>query len=78
MRGARLVEVEVRDERSRLDLVREQVVEHQHVGLLHDLRAVHPLGAEQQVGGDRPPRGDVADEQRFEVEEARELLVDAR
>ena len=77
VRGARLVVVEVRGQRSRRDLVGHEVVEHQHVGLLHDLRAPHPVATEQQVGRDRAARRDVADEQRFEVEEARELLVDA-
>ena len=33
--------------------------------------------AEQQLGGDRPPRGDLRDHERLELEEAGELLVDA-
>ena len=37
----------------------------------------HPLGAEQQVGGDGPLRRDLGDQERLEVVEAGELLVDA-
>ncbi len=59
------------------DLVGKDVVQHQHVGLLHDLRVLHPLPPEQEVGGDRPAGRDVGDAQRFEIEEAGELLVEA-
>ena len=53
------------------------MVEHQDVGLLHDLRAMHSIGAQEQIGGDRSPGCDVPDEERLELEEPRELLVDA-
>ena len=75
VRRARLVEVEVRAQRARRDLVGDEVVEHQHVGLLDDLRARDALASEQQVGGDRPARRDLGDHERLELEEARELLV---
>ena len=35
------------------------------------------VGAEQEVGGDRPPRSELCDDERLELEEAGELLVDA-
>ena len=62
VRSARLVVVEVRGQGSGLDLVREQMVQHQHIGLFDDLGPAHALGAEEQVGGDRSLRCDVADE----------------
>jgi hypothetical protein len=46
VRGSRLVEVEVRDERPRRHLVRQKVMEHQHVCLLEHLRRLRPTGAE--------------------------------
>ena len=66
VRRAGLVEVEVRQQGARRDLVRDEVVEHEHVGLLQHLRRRGALAAEQQLGGDRAPRGDVGDDERLE------------
>ncbi len=52
------------------------MVQHQDVGLLDDLRAGHPLGAQHDVSRHRR-WGDVGDEQRLEAEVAGELLVEA-
>ena len=49
VRGARLVEVEVRLERARRDLVGDEVVEHQHVRLLQTCAPWTRSVAEQQV-----------------------------
>ena len=78
MRGARLVEAEVRFEAAGLDLVGNEVMEHQDVGLLDHLCAADAFGSQQQVGGDRPARRDLCDDQRLELQEPGELLVDAR
>ena len=76
MGGPRLVEGEARAERPGDHLVGHEVVEHEHVGLLDELGAGHPLGAEQHVDGDRG-RGDLGHEERLQVEVAGELLVEA-
>jgi len=38
-------------------------VQHQHVGLLDDLRVADSIVSEQHVRGDRPPRRDLGDQQ---------------
>ena len=76
MGGSGLVEAEVRLQCARDHLVRHEVMEHQDVRLLDDLRSLYPFGPEQQVGGDRPARRDVLDDQCFEACEPGELLVD--
>ena len=77
VRGAGFVEVEVGLERAGRDLVGDQVVEHQHVGLLDDLGGADALVPEQHVGGDRPLRRELGDQQRLEAVKSGELLVDA-
>jgi hypothetical protein len=44
VRGARLVEGQVGRSEPATTLLRDEVVEHQHIGLLYDLRLMHPLG----------------------------------
>ena len=51
-------------------------MEHQHVGLLDDLRGVRARGAEEEVGGDRPLGCELGDHERLERVEAGELLVE--
>ena len=53
-------------------------MEHQDVGLLEDLRALDALRSEQEVGGDRPAGRELGDDERLELAEPGELLVDAR
>jgi len=53
-------------------------MEHQHICLLDHLCVAGSLGSEEQVGGNRTSRGRLGDDQRFELMEAGELLVDAR
>ena len=65
MRGSRLVEIEIRVERARYHLLREQMVEHEHVGLLQHLCDGRALGAEQEVGGDRPSWSYLFDDERL-------------
>ncbi len=65
--GPRLVEVEVRQERTGRDLVRKQVVKHQDVRLLQHLGARGPFGTEEQVGGDRSPGSDLLDYEGLEI-----------
>ena len=77
VRGARLVVVQVGDERARGDLVGKEVVQHQDVGLLDHLRPGDAVGAEQQRRCDGSPVGELRDDQRLQVEEPGELLVDA-
>ena len=78
MRGSWPVEAEVGLEASGLHLVWNEVMEHQYVGLFDHLSPRHPLGSEQNVGGDGDARCHLFDDQRLEPREARELLVDPR
>ena len=65
VRGARLVEARFGVERARRDLLGHEVVEHQHVRLLHDLGALrHARGRAEgrlrSAGGARRPRSPAA------------------
>ena len=77
VRGARLVELEVRHERAGCDLVGHEVVQHQHVRLLHHLGRPQALTAR---GANRPTTGrrgaSSVDHERLEPEKACELLVE--
>ena len=57
------------------DLVGYEVMEHQDIGLLDQLRPAHPLGTEQDIGGDRG-LGHLLDQQRLQRPVAGELLVE--
>ena len=58
---ARLVELEVGNQRTWSDLVRQQVVKHQDVGLLQHLSRRDALGPEEKVGGDRSAGRDLGE-----------------
>ena len=75
VRGARLVEVEVGDERVRGHLVGDEVVQQEDIGLLHDLRLGDALAPEQHVAG-HGAHGEVGDPEGLESVEALELLID--
>ena len=53
------------------------MVKHEYVCLLQHLGVGGTRGAEEEVCGDRPPRSELFDDERFELEKASELLVDA-
>ena len=74
----RLVEVEVRAERPGRRGAREQVMEHQHVGLLQDLGPRDPLAAQHEVGGDRALGDHLADDEGLQAPEAGALLIESR
>ncbi len=76
MCSTRPVEPEVGLEAAGHDLIGNEVVEHEDIRLLDDLRPGHPFRAEQNVGGDRDPWRDILDDQWLESCEAVELLVD--
>ena len=75
VRGPRLVVPKVREEGAGGDLVWNHMVEHQHVGLLDDLRPPDTVPAEQRVRGHGPTVSDLLDHQGVQPVEARELLV---
>ena len=53
-------------------------MQHEHVGLLHDLGVANTVASEEQVGSERSAFDDVDDTNRFEPEESCELFVDPR
>ena len=65
MGGARQVEVQICGQGTRRQLVGHEVMGHQHVRLLENLRLRGARPAEEHIGGDRDI-GDVGDAQRLE------------
>ena len=70
-----LVEVQAGPEGPLCQLLGDQMVEHEHVGLLDQLGAAHPSGAEEHVGRNRWGP-DLRHQERLQVEVAGELLVE--
>ena len=77
MRRPRLVETEIGTQAVRRDLVGNEVMKHQDIGLLEDLGSFYAFGSEEHVSGDRTFWSDVRDDQRLELSKPCELFVDA-
>ena len=60
---------------ARFDLLGYEVMKHQDIGLLDQLRTAHSSGAEQDVGGNRGVRH-LVDQQRLQRPVSGELLVE--